>query len=419
MLLNKERGIIMKKKFLAIFTCLAMLLCLTACSSKRKTHITTKNRTTASSKAPAPVKTPVAKPNAQTPANNTTDPNAPIVGISMPSRKLLRWSHDGAYLNRAFAGAGFQTILKFADDKPEQQIEDIQDMIDGNAKVIIVSAIDSGSLDDVLDKANAKNIPVVAYDRLIKNDAVEYIVTFDNLACGTLQGEFVADALKLETAAGPFNIEFTTGDITDANADFYFTGAYNVLKPYIDSGKVKILSGENTLEKVATAGWDTNTAKDRAAGIIKKNYSGTKLDAWVCANDSTALGIADAISENYSGSNSVIVTGQDGEEAALKNIVDGKQSMTVYKMVSNEAIVTKDLVEMIIKGLVPDENLIETSDWIFEVTYDTESYKTSETKACTAYLLMPDVVTVDNMDEKLIDTGNFIRDENGYLKSVN
>lgn len=409
----------MKKKLLALFTCFAMVFCLSACSSGTNYSIRSANTKTNSVTKPAVQSTPSTTAK-KTPVT-TSKPAAtgPMVGISMPSRKLLRWSHDGAYLNRAFAKAGFQTILKFANDDPKQQINDIQDMISGGAKVIIVGAIDAGALDDVLKNAVNSKISVIAYDRLIKSEAAEYLVTFDNLMVGTMQGQYVADTLGLDKNAGPFNIEFTTGDMGDANSDFYFSGAYDVLKPYIDSGKVKIPSGQNTCEKVSTAGWDTETAKQRAAEIIKSKYSdGTKLDAWVCANDSTALGVAAAIAENYKGKNTVIVTGQDGEDGALKNIADGLQSMTVYKMQSNEAVVTFDLAKMLLNGLTPDESLITTGNWVFDVTYDTTSYENTPGHACTSYLLKPVVITADNMEEELLETGNFIKGDDGYLRAA-
>ena len=139
------------------------------------------------------------------------------------------------------------------------------------------------------------------------------------------------------------------------------------------------------------------------------------LDVALCSNDSTALGVTQAIESDYAGKNDVLITGQDGDEANLANIVDGKQSMTVYKAVANEAVVTLDLAEAMLKGDTIDDSLITNSKWDFDCAYDTESYETSEGHKCPSFLLVPTVVTKDNMKEELVDTGYYTQDDDGYL----
>ena len=115
---------------------------------------------------------------------------------------------------------------------------------------------------------------------------------------------------------------------------FFFNGAFDVLKPYIDAGILNVPSGQTAFEQVATASWSTDTALSRMQNILGSYYSdGTMLDVALCSNDSTALGVTQAIESDYAGGNQPIITGQDGDEANLANIVDGKQSMTVYKAV--------------------------------------------------------------------------------------
>ena len=136
-------------------------------------------------------------------------------------------------------------------------------------------------------------------------------------------------------------------------------------------------------DSVATAAWDTKTALERMQNILASYYAdGTQLDVALCSNDSTALGVTQAIESDYAGDNTVLITGQDGDEANLANIVDGKQSMTVYKAVANEAVVTLDLAKAMLAGDTVDESLIEKSGWDFECAYDTESYETSEGNKC-------------------------------------
>lgn len=156
----------------------------------------------------------------------------------------------------------------------------------------------------------------------------------------------------------------------------------------------------------------------RFQNILGSYYSdGTQLDAAVCSNDSTALGVTQAIESDYAGNNNVIITGQDGDEANLANIVDGKQTMTVYKAVANEAVVTLDLAEAMLNGEKPDDSLISKSGWDFDCSYDTSSYDNG-TGVIPSYLLVPTVVTKDNMDKELVDPGYYTKDDKGYLHPV-
>ena len=348
--------------------------------------------------------------------SNTGSTGAQKVGIAMPTQSLERWNRDGSYLDEQFKSAGYETILTYSDNDTNRQVNDIQNMIAEGVDLLVVSAIDGEALNTVMNEAGEAGIPIIAYDRLIMNDNVSYYVSFDNYTVGTLQGQYIVDTLDLENQDGPFNIELTAGDPADNNAGYFFNGAMDVLKPYIDSGKLVVVSGQTDFDTVATAGWDSQTAMERAQNILASYYAdGTQVDVWLCSNDSTALGVSQAIQSDYAGSNQPIITGQDGDEANLKNLVDGLQSMTVYKAVANEAVVTLDLGKAILSGATVDANLITDSGWEFECSYDTESYNTSDGHNCPSFLLIPDVVTKDNMVEKLVDTGYYTQDADGYL----
>jgi putative multiple sugar transport system substrate-binding protein len=237
----------------------------------------------------------------------------------------------------------------------------------------------------------------------MNTDAVSYYVSFDNYTVGVLQGEFVKQQLDLDNAAGPFNIEFTAGDPADNNAGYFFNGAFDTLKPYIDEGKLVVPSGKTTFEQVATPSWSTDTALENMQNTLASYYSdGTVLDVALCSNDSTALGVAQAITTDYAGGNTPIVTGQDGDIANLRNIVDGIQTMTVYKNVANEAVVTLAVAKAILEGEVNGEELVKTFD--VPCAFDTESYFTSEGNYANSFLLVPSVITADNLQE-LVDIG--------------
>lgn len=340
------------------------------------------------------------------------------IGISMPTQSLERWNRDGAYLNDQFKAAGYETILTFSDNDSGRQVNDIQNMLADGVDLLIVAAIDGEALNTAMNEAADANVPVISYDRLILNDAVSYYVSFDNYTVGKLQGEFIVDQLDLENAGdNVYNLEITAGDPADNNAGYFYHGAIDVLNPYIESGTLNVVSDQIDFDTVATAQWNTDTALERAQNILSSYYAdGTQLDVWLCSNDSTALGVAQAITSDYAGSNSVLITGQDGDEANLKNIVDGIQTMTVYKNVSNEAVVTLSLAQAIINGDTVDASLTDSFD--IDCAYDTESYETSAGNKCPSFLLVPNVITKDNLQD-LVDTGLYTMGEDGYLSATN
>jgi putative multiple sugar transport system substrate-binding protein len=398
----------MKKKLLSLILAGTMAFAMAACGS-------TSGSTSSDSSASSDSSTS-SDASASSDSTASTDKT---VGIAMPTKSLERWNRDGSYLQKQFESKGYKVELTYSDNKIDQQVKDIEGLIADKVDILVVAAIDGESLSQVLADAKDNNIPVISYDRLIMNtDAISYYVSFDNYTVGTLQGKYIVDTLDLDNAAGPFNIEFTGGDPADNNATYFFNGAMDVLKPYIDSGKLVVPSGQTTFEQCGTAQWDTSKAMSRMQNILGSYYSdGTQLDAALCSNDSTALGVTQAIESDYAGSNTVVITGQDGDEANLKNIVDGKQSMTVYKAVANEAVATLDLAVAILNGETPDESLISNSGWDFDCSYDTKSYDNG-TGIIPSYLLVPTVVTKDNLDDALVTPGYYTKDSDGYLHPV-
>ena len=378
----------MKKKILAAAFALAICASLTACSN-----------TTTPGSAPG------------------SSSSSKTVGIAMPTKALERWNRDGEYLKKQFEAAGYKVELKYSDNNTDQQNNDIQSMIADKVDLLMIAAINGDTLSQTLTDAKSANIPVIAYDRLIMGtDAVSYYVSFDNYTVGKMQGEFVRDQLDLENQSGPFNIEFTAGDPADNNAKYFFNGAYDALKKYIDNGKLVIPSGKKTFEQVATPSWATDTALENMQNTLASYYAkDTQLDVALCSNDSTALGVAQAITSDYAGKNTPIVTGQDGDIANLRNIVNGVQTMTVYKNVNNEAAATLEVAKAVLAGETPGEGLI--SKFNAEAVYDDKTYD-NKVKVVPSFLLVPTVITKDNLDE-LVETGLYKWDaDHKYLEST-
>ena len=396
------------KKFLAVLSTLVMVGTLASCGA---TSSSSDNGTGANTNSNTESKT-----DAKPADDSSSSSGGKTVGIAMPTKSLERWNRDGEYLKAQFEEAGYKVELKYSDNDTNQQNNDIQGMIADKVDLLLIAAIDGNTLSQTLADAKDAGISVIAYDRLIMNtDAVSYYVSFDNYTVGKLQGEYVIDALDLKNSDGPFNIEFTAGDPADNNAGYFFNGAYDALKDYIDAGKLKIPSGKTKFEQVATDSWSTDKALENMQNTLASYYTSTQLDVALCSNDSTALGVAQAISSDYSGKNTPIVTGQDGDIANLKNIVDGKQSMTVYKNVNDEAAATLEVSKAILSGQTPDASLV--SSLSAEATYDTESYNNG-VKVVPSYLLVPYVITKDKLDV-LVDTGLYKWDsDNKYLEST-
>ena len=326
------------------------------------------------------------------------------VGISMPTKDLQRWNQDGANMKADFEKAGYQVDLQYAANDINTQISQLENMITGKCKVLVIAAIDGSSLSNVLATAKKKKIQVIAYDRLIMDtDAVSYYATFDNYKVGTLQGDYLVDklGLKSRSASDPVYMEFFTGDPGDNNINFFFGGAMDVLKPYLDSGVIVCLSGQTAKAQAATLEWSTERAQSRMENLITSNgYSpkGTKLDAVYCSNDSTAQGVTQALlSAGYDASNFPIITGQDCDITSVKNMIKGTQSMSVFKDTRTLASKVVEMVDAIMKGSNPPIN-------------DTKTYD-NNVKVVPSFLCEPVFGDINNYKSLLVDSGYYKESE--------
>ena len=320
------------------------------------------------------------------------------VGVAMPTKDLQRWNQDGSNMEEQLKAAGYEVDLQYASNDVQTQVSQIENMINGGCNVLVIASIDGESLGTVLETAKAAGIPVIAYDRLImKTDAVSYYATFDNYMVGTKQGQYIIDTLDLNNAAGPFTMEITGGDPGDNNAKYFYNGAMDLLKPFIDEGKIVVKSGQVDFEQVATASWATENAQSRMENILSSNYAdGTDLYICLCSNDSTALGVENALAANYKGKYPVI-TGQDCDVANVQNMIDGKQSMSIFKDTRTLASQVVKMVGQILNGETVDVN-------------DKETYNNGN-KVVESFLCEPVFADVNNYKELLIDSGYYTEDQ--------
>ncbi|MBG0829792.1 sugar-binding protein [Planomonospora sp. ID67723] len=331
-----------------------------------------------------------------------------LIGVTMPTKSSERWIHDGDNVKSALEKLGYQVDLQYAENDIPTQVNQIENQITKGAKLLIVASIDGTAITTQLQQAADKKIPVIAYDRLIRNTPnVDYYATFDNYKVGVQQATSLLVGLGLKkqdgsdgTAKGPFNIEIFAGSPDDNNATFFYNGAMDTLKPYIDSGTLVVKSGETDFKTVAILRWDPATAQKRMEDLITKAYSDAKVQGVLSPYDGLSIGILSALKSSGYGTADQpypVVTGQDAEAASVKSIIAGEQYATIYKDTRELAAVTVKMADAVLKGGTPEVN-------------NTKDYDNGN-KVVPSYLLEPIIVYKDNYKKVLVDSGYYTEDQ--------
>jgi putative multiple sugar transport system substrate-binding protein len=282
-------------------------------------------------------------------------------------------------------------------------------MITQGADVLIIAAIDGTALSSQLQAAADKKIPVIAYDRLIRGSKnVDFYVSFDNFKVGVAQASALLVGLGLQnkdgskgTKTGPFNVELFAGSLDDNNAHFFFNGAMQTLKPFIDNGSLVVKSKQTGIEQVAILRWQQETAQKRMEDLLTSTYNdGSKVAGVLSPYDGLSRGIITALQNAGYGTaaNPIsVVTGQDAEIASVKLINDGVQSSTIFKdtrLLAEQAVIA---AEAFLQKNQPQAN-------------DTTTYENG-VKVVPSYLLPVQTVYKDEIKAALIDSGYYTADE--------
>jgi putative multiple sugar transport system substrate-binding protein len=335
------------------------------------------------------------------------------IGVAMPTQTSERWIADGKAVKSQLEKEGYKVDLQFAGDDIPTQSQQVDQMITQGADLLIVAAIDGTALGSQLQAAADQGIPVISYDRLIRDSPnVDFYVSFDNYKVGVAQATALLTGLGVLTkdgspgdAKGPFNIELFAGSLDDNNAHFFFDGAMDTLKKYMDDGTLVVKSGQTKIEQAATLRWQQETAQKRMEDLLTKSYNdGTKVDGVLSPYDGLSRGIITALQNAGYGPTTdggakpmPIVTGQDAEIASVKLINDGVQSSTIFKDTRNLAKQAVTAAKAFLKGDKPEAN-------------DTKTYDNG-VKVVPSYLLPVVTVYKDDIQKELIDTGYWTADE--------
>jgi len=337
------------------------------------------------------------------------DPTDLTIGVSMPTQTSERWIADGTSVKEKLEAKGYKVELQYAGDDIPTQSQQVDQMITQGADVLIIAAIDGTALSGQLQAAADKKIPVIAYDRLIRDSKnVDFYVSFDNFKVGVAQANALLTGLGLQTKdgakgdkTGPFNIELFAGSLDDNNAHFFFDGAMQTLKPFIDNGSLVVKSKQSDIEKVAILRWQQETAQKRMEDLLTSSYNdGSKVNGVLSPFDGLSRGIITALQNAGYGTaaNPIpVVTGQDAEIASIKLINDGVQSSTIFKdtrLLAEQAVTA---AEAFLKKQAPQAN-------------DTKTYDNG-VKVVPSYLLPVVTVYKDDIKKELVDTGYYTAEE--------
>jgi len=324
-----------------------------------------------------------------------------LIGVAMPTKSLQRWNQDGDNMKKMLEAAGYQVVLEYADNKVEQQVTQIENMVTKGCKVIVIASIDGTALKGVLADAAKEGIKTIAYDRLILDSPnVDYYATFDNYLVGKIQGEYIVKALGLDSGKGPFNMECFGGSPDDNNAFFFNKGAMDVLQPYIDGGKLVVNSGQTKMEQIAIQGWKSEGAQARMDNLLTANYADKKLDVVLSPNDSLAQGIVASLKAAGYGTADKpfpVLTGQDCDVTNVKLLIEGAQSMSIFKDTRTLAEQVVKMVSAIMSGTEVPVN-------------DTKTYN-NNVKIVPSFLCEPVFADKSNYKALLVDTGYYTADQ--------
>jgi D-xylose transport system substrate-binding protein len=284
--------------------------------------------------------------NAQAPSGGTSLKASGKVGVILPdTTSSTRYTlYDAPLLKKSLSEAGITPDVQNSQGSTSKQASIAQSMIGEGVKVLILDSIDQTSGASVERQAAQAGVKVIDYDRVNLGGSAQYYVSFDNEEVGKLQAQTLVDCLNQDGVSNPKIIMMDGGTDVDNNAVLFKKGAHEVLDPLQQQGKLQIV------QEAVVKGWDVNQAAPTFTQAL--TAAGGKVDGVVAANDDIANAVIGVLKQ--SGLNGhVVVTGQDSGVEGLQNIINGQQSMTIFKNVKLEANAAAQLAIALASGKAP------------------------------------------------------------------
>jgi len=240
----------------------------------------------------------------------------------MDTLKEERWQRDRDLFVERAKELGADVLVQAADSDDKVQTQQAENLLTQGVNVLVVIPHNGEVAASIVEASHRQNVPVISYDRLIRNSEPDLYISFDNEKVGELQARYLIER------APKGNYVLIGGAPTDNNATLFRKGQMNILKPAIDRGDIKIVADQWARD------WLASEALRHTENALTQ--ANNNVVAVVVSNDGTAGGAIQALEEQKL-AGKVLVSGQDADLAALQRIVAGTQSMTVYKPVAQLA----------------------------------------------------------------------------------
>ena len=286
-------------------------------------------------------------------SDDNNNNNQTKVAVLLPDALSLdRWAIDKANLETVMASYGFQTTFHVAPETPEGaalQVEQLKNIINDGVKYVVLTAIDYKKINESRLLEQHPDVKVVCHDRFVlDNPHVAYISSTDTKEIGRTQAMFLLNHFH-STGASSMTIELLEGPQTDVNAKDYYEGAMELLRKYIDSGRLIVKSGKKEYSQVKSDSWNIADGKKAMKDRLGSYAEGERPDMILAANDNLAQGAIEALTETGITAMPVI-TGQDNTTMAQANIKNGKQTMTIDKNLKDMAYNTAMIINSLISN---------------------------------------------------------------------
>jgi D-xylose transport system substrate-binding protein len=265
----------------------------------------------------------------------------PKVGFLWDSTQYERRVTEANLIRERSKVDGWEMVFQSANNDDKLQITQGEAMISQGVKLLVIQAVNMFTSSAIVDAAHKAGIPVIDYDRPMKNSIPDVFIGFNYAGVGDVAASYVVKRVPKG------NYALICGDPADDTAVMFREGYYRVLKPYVDRKDITIVSDQ------FTPGWDGGTALKTAENVLTGNKN--NISVFLVSNDTMANGVIQALrGQGLIGK--VLVTGLDAEKTALQRIVQGEQTMSIWQPAKKLAQLAGDTIKAMLAGKTPTTN---------------------------------------------------------------